>query len=234
MIDYGLILLTGVLSSAHCIGMCGAVVLAYSMQPAVVRTPSWLLHAAYNGGRILSYALLGAMVGFAGMMVAPIEHLGEGIAIVGGAVMIVAGMSMLGLLPFGSTVSLGGNGMFLRRLHGRLLANPTVASKMSLGALTPLLPCGVLYGMVAKAAVTGSMTEGAVTMALFGAGMAPGLLVLGGLSSVLSARWRDYAGRTAAVAMILMGVVLLLRGFHVPFLSFIPVGVTGEHSCCTE
>ena len=56
MIDYGLILLTGVLTGLHCVGMCGAIVLAYSVAPAGVTAgagQAFLKHIAYNGGRIV-------------------------------------------------------------------------------------------------------------------------------------------------------------------------------------
>ena len=236
MIDYSLIFITGLLTSLHCVGMCGAIVLAYSMPVAgtvaVSRNPI-ALHAAYNVGRILSYALLGAIVGMVGITISGFGRVSEIVAIASGAIMILAGLAMLGVLPIPATLSLGGNGV--GKLHGKLIREKSISSKFSLGFLTPVLPCGILYAMLAKAASTGSALNGAITMAVFGAGMAPSLMLLGGFTSFFSAKVRKRAEMVAAVAIMLMGITLVLRGLHVPFVSFIPMGgpaASGHHSCC--
>lgn len=239
MIDYGLIFVTGLLTSLHCVGMCGAIVLAYSMPSmgavAVSRNPL-ILHTAYNVGRVLSYALLGAIVGMIGITLSGFERVSEVIAIVSGVIMIVAGLAMLGIFPLPTKLSFGGNSVGIGRLHGALIREKSFLSKFSLGFLTPLLPCGLLYAMLAKAAAAGSIANGAMTMAVFGAGMAPSLLLIGSLSSFFSAKIRKRAEMVAAAAIIFMGIILVLRGLHVPFLGFVPMGSVGgvEHSCCSE
>ncbi len=238
MLDYGIIFFTGLLTSLHCVGMCGAIVLAYSMPApgaAEAARPPLLLHAAYNGGRILSYALIGALLGALGMTLSAIERAGEIVAIVSGVIMIGGALAMFGVLSLPSTVSFGLGGV--SRAHGSLIRGKTLASKFSLGALTPFLPCGLLYAMLARSAATGSAVHGAATMAVFGAGMAPALVLLGGFSSFFSARIRRGAELAAAAAILVMGVTLVLRGFHVPFAAFLPVGgpMAGEkHSCCPQ
>ncbi len=242
MIDYSLIFITGLLTSLHCVGMCGAIVLAYSTSPisfggavSLHRNPL-ALHAAYNGGRILSYALLGAIVGLLGMTLSGFERVAEVVAIVSGAIMIVAGLAMLGVLPFPTTLSFGGNSFGVGKLHGKLIREKSFLSKFSLGFLTPVLPCGLLYAMLAKAAAAGSVANGAMTMAVFGFGMAPSLMLLGGMSSFFSVKMRKRAEMIAAATIILMGVTLVLRGLHVPFLGFVPMGHVGgaTPSCCSE
>jgi sulfite exporter TauE/SafE len=240
MIDYSLIFVTGLLTSLHCVGMCGAIVLAYSMPSAgavaVSRNPL-ILHAAYNIGRVLSYALLGAIVGMVGITLSGFERVSEVVAIVSGTIMILAGLAMLGIVPLPTKLSFGGNSVGVGRLHGALIREKSFLSKLSLGFLTPVLPCGLLYAMLAKAAAAGSAMNGAMTMAVFGVGMAPSLMLLGGFTSFFSARVRKGAEMVAAVTIILMGVTLVLRGLHVPFLGFIPMGGTAaseHHSCCSE
>ncbi len=251
MIDYGMTLLAGFLASLHCIGMCGAIVLAYSTQPAesgqgaMIQRPSrylgeapkssghangWRLHLAYNGGRVLSYAALGSVVALAGTVLSSIEMIGEYLSIAAGGVMVVGGAAMLGILPISSTVSVNATASPLRKLHASLLRARTPASKLSLGLLTPLLPCGVLYAMLAKAAASGSALAGAATMGLFGAGMAPSLMMVGSASLFLSARVRKGSEQIAAGIIIVMGVVLILRGLHVPYLTWLSGG-EAECSC---
>jgi sulfite exporter TauE/SafE len=229
MIDYGLIFLTGVFASLHCIGMCGAVVLAYSTQPASVSgsNSNFSLHTAYNSGRILSYALLGALVGIAGMLMSWVQNAGEYFSIVGGGIMIVAGFAMLGLIPIPSSISLFGSSKIISQQHGQLLRKRTITSKLALGFLTPLLPCGILYAMLAKAASAGNALNGALTMGIFAIGMAPSLMLLGSVSSFFTARMRKGAEQLAAVMIIVMGLVLIARGFHLPYLGWL----VGESKC---
>jgi uncharacterized protein len=227
VIDYGLTFLTGLLSSMHCAGMCGIIVLAYSSQKVAAQgsAGSWQLHAAYNGGRILSYAVLGGVMGLAGMALATVEDIAPYVSLVGGIVMVIGGIAMLGIVPLPPTITLGGSG--IKKLYTPLLLGTSAKSKLALGLLTPFLPCGVLYAMVVKAATSGSVVHGALTMATFGAGMAPVLMILGSLSSFVSARFRKGAEKFAAITIILMGVILILRGLHVPYLGML----AGEKHC---
>ena len=235
MIEYGLIFLTGALASLHCVGMCGAVVLAYSMQsqagaPAGRRSAvsGIIRHGAYNGGRILSYAALGALLSAVGLRLAWVKNAGEYLSIGAGAVMVVAAVAMLGWVSIPARISIGGGA--LTRLHGRVLRGASPAHTLALGLLTPLLPCGLLYGMLAKAAAAETVGAGAFTMAVFALGMTPSLGALGGFSSLFSARFRRGAERLAALSILLMGIVLLLRGLHVPLPGILePQGA----ACCS-
>jgi sulfite exporter TauE/SafE len=234
MMDLGMIFMTGLLASLHCAGMCGVLVLGYSLQAAgegrLGPGRSAALHLAYNGGRILSYALIGAIVSAAALRLAWIKDAGSYISIGGGAVMVIAGLAMLGLLRIPSRVALPVAKDGSARLHARLLRGASPAHTFGLGLLTPLLPCGMLYGMLARAVAAPSVSEGAMIMGVFGLGMTPSLVALGGLSRFLSSRVRQWAERLAAVSIILMGVLLLLRGFHVPFLG---VFEAAGQSCCS-
>lgn len=227
MIEYSLIFTAGLLASMHCLGMCGPIVLAYSVaegggsraegkQPSAMR-----LHAAYNGGRIFSYAILGALAGLLGLTFSSLNIVTEIVAVAGGVIMLLAGLSMFGLLPLPTQLLPEHASSVLRQLHRALLLRRTFASKFSLGLLTPLLPCGILYAMVAKAATTGSIAGGALTMAVFGAGMAPALGLMGSFSSFFSLRLRKGAQQLAAVTIALMGAILILRGLHVPYLAWL-------------
>jgi sulfite exporter TauE/SafE len=237
MIDYGLIFITGLLASLHCLGMCGPIVLAYStignkQARANESVAALKLHAAYNAGRITSYVLLGVLAGLLGIALgAVLNDVAEVIAIIGGAVMIIAGIGMLGFIPLQSFFVTGKAGALLRKLHGALLRQRTLTSKFALGLLTPLLPCGMLYAMFAKASTSGSVASGALTMATFGIGIVPALMLMGSLSSFLSLRTRKSAEQLAAFAIILMGVILLMRGFHVPYLSWLS-GNGGDAGQC--
>jgi sulfite exporter TauE/SafE len=161
------------------------------------------------------------------MTIGWIEEAGEYFSIIGGIIMVIAGVAMLGIIPVSPRLSLLGSNKSVSKVQGELLLERTVGSKLALGFLTPLLPCGILYAMLAKAATTGNVLNGAVTMGLFAVGMAPSLILLGGVSSFFSARMRKGTEQVAAIMIILMGVILILRGFHVPYLSWL----SGETKC---
>jgi len=225
VIDYSLIFVTGLLSSLHCIGMCGPIVLAYSLSSGGPKG-AWPLHAAYNGGRIISYTLLGAAVGLAGQAFTSLETVGEYVSIAGGGLMVVAGIFLLGLIPVPESFT-----RWFKRPSGLLsglFRSTSTYSKLTLGLLTPLLPCGILYAMAIKAATAHSVLGGALTMALFALGMVPALMLMGSFSTIFSARVRKGAEQMAAAAVILMGVILVLRGLDVPYLSWLSAG---ESSC---
>jgi len=236
VIDLSLVFVTGLLASLHCIGMCGPIVLAYSVAGDAppggrVMKRTIGLHVAYNGGRIASYAALGAVAGLAGMALSSVQTVGEYVSIVGGAVMIAAGILLLGVVPLPALLTRGWVARGALRLHALLLRSPTFKSKLALGLLTPLLPCGVLYAMAVKAATTQAVGRGALVMALFAVGMTPALAALGSLSSLFSATLRRGAEWLAAGTVILLGTMLLLRGLGVPYLSWLPLGGPGC-SCC--
>ena len=223
--DYGLILLTGALGSLHCVGMCGAIVVAYSTaQGSAALRPSILSslpsHVVYNAGRVLSYGVIGALAGTVGGMVGSVEALGSWVAPAAGIAMVLAGLAMLGLIP-GLNILEGGENTWLRKLHlqsvARLLSLASLESKFYVGLLTPFLPCGLLYAMLLRAAAGGSPVQGAVTMLLFGAGIVPALLLTGLVSAYAGLRLRHIANRLAAVTIIVMGLTMIMRGAGLPF-----------------
>jgi sulfite exporter TauE/SafE len=225
--DYALPFLAGVLGSFHCIGMCGAIVLAYSLRsgasPATASPASLAgtlpMHLSYNAGRVLSYAAVGALAGLLGGIIGTVQAAGVWFSLIAGSLMVLTGILMLDLLP-GIRIWEGGESTWIRRLHIQSLVNllslKTLESKFYIGLLTPLLPCGLLYSMFLKAAATGTPFNGAITMLLFGAGIVPSLLVTGLVSSYAGIRVRLYASKIAAVTIIIMGASIVMRGAGVP------------------
>ncbi len=102
------------------------------------------------------------------------------------------------------------------RTYGALLASPTIESKFYIGMLTPLLPCGLLYSAFIIAAASGSALHGAETMALFGIGIVPSLVIVGFVSTYFRFRLRSWGDRLAAFTIVLMGIMMLMRGLGLP------------------
>lgn len=223
-VDLSAMFVLGLLSSLHCVQMCGPIVLSYSValeslqkQPNARSSSLTLLgnHLAYNSGRIVTYSALGAVAGLAGGTLGLVGHLAgfsHVLALVAGGLMILVGISLFGLLP----ASIAGSQLlripssFLRGV-GRLVSAGGVGNRFSLGLALGFLPCGLIYAALLKSMATGDALEGAETMMAFGAGTAGALLALGVFSSALRIRVNRWGSRFAAVGVTLMGVVLVWR-----------------------
>lgn len=206
----------GLAGSLHCAGMCGPLALAL---PATGSGPLGLLtgRVVYQGGRILTYSLLGILFGW----------LGKSLAVVGvqrwvslaAGVMILAGLGL-------STRSVASGAMTqavagLKTAFRTLLQRRTVASLGLLGLLNGLLPCGLVYAACAGAAAVGSWTEGVAYMALFGLGTLPVMLGISLTGRALPVAWRFRLQQLVPLSVGLVGVLLILRGLAlgIPYLS---------------
>ena len=238
---YILIFLTGFFGSMHCIGMCGAIVAAYSTQDnfhsknAAGKWNPFLKHLAYNFGRVLSYVFVGALLGAVGGGFSGLQSAGEWFSTLAGMLLILSGVWMMRIFPwmrFKREISLTSEKKSLllnlyTKTYGALLASPSVESKFYIGLLTPLLPCGLLYSMFVVAAASGSAVNGAVTMALFGSGIVPSLVIVGFVSTFFRFRLRVWGDKLAAIMIAVMGIIMVMRGIGIPMPWMIMTG--GHH-----
>lgn len=164
--------LAGLTTSVHCFAMCGPLACAGCARATPAGHSRARVMSAYHLSRIISYTLVGALFGL----------LGEGAMLVFTVVapkwlpwVLVAFLvaAALGLgewaprIPVMSQILRGAN-----RVSAAL--SPT-ARAGTLGALTPLLPCGLLYALFGTALLTGSAGGGAQLAAGFALGGAPAL-----------------------------------------------------------
>jgi hypothetical protein len=234
--EFSIIFTLGIISSLHCVQMCGPLVLSYSLPLGSQSTRKQLLaHLAYNSGRVITYALLGAVAGFSGAGIGLIGHLAgveNTAAIIGGTLMIVAGLLMLNLLSARKLQQLDPL-RFASRLFrpiGSRLSSPAIASKFTLGLMLGFLPCGLVYAALLRAVATGSPLAGALTMFAFGLGTTSALLLIGMFSSALGVKLGCWGNRLAAVSVMLMGAFLLWRGL-MPVIAAVATAAATTHQC---
>ncbi len=211
---------TGFLGSGHCLGMCGGLVCGLSLAGGGRSGPGF--HLAYNAGRIITYAAIGAFAGWAGSAMAytgnfaPVTRTAMAAAdifvIAVGAATVAARGSFSLANPEPGPIS-----KKISRAAAAIAKIPGHAASFVLGLLMGFLPCGFLYAMLMTAAASGSGVAGAAVMTAFGAGTAPSLFGFGWLAGMIGSRVRGRMLTAAGVMVTLMGIYNLYR--HIKFLN---------------
>ena len=200
--------------------MCGpiAIVLPLNNQSWFARISGGLL---YNTGRTITYALLGAIFGLAGMGLA-LGGMQQWVSIILGAVMILA-VLIPRIVAAGNkmailTESLTG---LLKKPFVKLFRMRTYSSLFLIGLLNGFLPCGLVYIALAGALVMSQAYEGSFYMIFFGIGTIPMMLAISVAGNILSQKLRRRLGKAIPLFIILLGILFMLRGLNlgIPYLS---------------
>lgn len=235
--ELGLIFLTGLFLSLHCVGMCGGFVALLSVAPSLSSSAaatgsgsasltgsSWRRvvlpqQLVFNAGRIASYTLLGAMAGGLGSFTSLLSNTGriQALLMVGaGVLMICTGLTLAGLMkhwsPFQQKVATPQP--WLARGFEHVTRLPRSMRALPLGALLGFLPCGLIYSMLAKAASSGSAAWGALVMLAFGFGTVPALLLVAFFADIFSIPLQEKLVRASGVLLAVLGAITLYRGFY--------------------
>jgi len=212
-ISYGLLMLIGFLTSFHCVGMCGPLILGYTAKTAARGHKSYGTHLLYGIGKTLSYTTIGALFGAFGAIVAFTPFTQGVVGVAAGVFLILFGLHMFEVFPALSHFQIKPPA-FLMRFVGkeyRKHSNPFV-----IGLLNGLMIiCGPLQAMYVMAAGTGSWSEGATILFFFGIGTLPLLMGFGFLTSLLSANLTPKIVKASGVIVIILGAIMLNRGLAV-------------------
>lgn len=218
---YGMLFIIGLLTSVHCIAMCGGIALTQCLPQEeagqkkdgrlTVLRPALL----YNLGRVISYTAIGFLLGAVGMLIGTgtgsgLSTLLQGILkLIAGALMVIMGINMLGIFPWLRRI----------RLHMPRFAASGVSSQkksgarpLAVGLLNGLMPCGPLQSMQIVALASASPLAGALSMLLFSLGTVPLMLGLGSLVSALGRRFSQKVMNIGAVLVVVLGLAMLSQG----------------------
>jgi len=234
-LSFGAALLVGLLSSAHCIGMCGGIVGALNMglsDPLRKKPNTFVYQLAYNFGRIGSYVVIGALAGVLGGGVA---RLGISSGPLTGELIAAAFMIALGLYLtnwWRGLVILEKFGFriwkHIQPLGQRLLPISHPMQVVMLGMLWGWLPCGLVYAVVAWSLSTAEAIDGAILMLGFGIGTLPSMLIAGTSLS----HHRRWAGMP--IVRTLAGILIIGFGVYSGFGSLDPHSHTHANSNATQ
>jgi sulfite exporter TauE/SafE len=219
-IDLIIILTTAFLGSVgHCIGMCGGIVVAYSSSKIDQKSTylyQTLAHLAYNFGRVTTYAILGALFGFIGQVIAFTPTTKGILFLFTGILMILAGLSLLGNLKFLNSAEWSvSKYAWYQHSFKKLIMSKSYVSFYLLGMLNGIIPCGLVYSFAIFAASTATPLGGALVMATFGLATIPALFFLGFLTKFLQkGSLRGTMMKLAALLVIIYGVFTLYKGYN--------------------
>ena len=210
---YGILFVVGLLTSLHCVAMCGginlSVCVAYKFDKEDTSKlgklkPSFM----YNAGRVISYTIIGGIVGALGSVFS-ISNAGSAfITIFAGTFMVIMGLNMLNIFPWLRRLNLHMPKVFATKIRSeKKNKGPFVV-----GLLNGLMPCGPLQAMQLYALGTGSFIAGALSMLAFSLGTVPLLFAFGALGSLLSSKFSKNMIKVSAMLVIVLGFVMLTRG----------------------
>lgn len=202
-------LAAGFLGSGHCLGMCGGIAGALQVGNASSRTRTTAFTVLHNFGRITSYMVAGAVVGTLGGSIGLLDGWHwwpQALRIATALVMIAIGLSLATRWRGLGALERWGARFWqkLAPLARRLLPARTPVQALAAGMLWGWLPCGLVYSLLAAAAVSGGATAGAQVMLGFGLGTLPAVLGAGLAAGTLSRGPRMNAIRRLGGALLIV------------------------------
>jgi len=218
--SFGVVVMIGLVAGfSTCMALVGGLTLGMATKhaekhPEATTSQKFRPHLFFNLGRIAGYAFFGAILGGVGSVFQLSSTVMGFLTILVGLVMLIIGLQLIEIFPALSswklTLPKGVSKLFGINKHQKEYSHK---NSMMLGAMTFFLPCGFTQAMQLYAVSTGSLSGGALTMAFFALGTAPGLLSIGGLTSVMKGRTAKRFFKFAGVVVIFLSLFNLSNGF---------------------
>ena len=200
-----MLFIIGITTSFHCISMCGGIALSQ----VISEKDNMKRNLLYNTGRVISYTLLGGIVGFLGKGITLGNRLYGVIPILLGILMVMMGLSHAGMLSLGQWKITQKFNRHLMKFKNKLSSNQ---GPFMLGILNGFMPCGPLQLMQIYALSTGSFLEGAAAMFAFSLGTVPLMLGMGVLVHKLSIKARVMVYKMGGYLILLLGMSMIMNG----------------------
>lgn len=206
---YATLFIVGLLTSLHCVAMCGGINIAQSVHSVDNNKSAIQPNLLYNLGRVVSYTVIGGIVGGIGSVFTLTGSFRGIVAILAGIFMIIMGLNMLNIFPWLRNINIK-----VPKFISKIVFDNKLKSKSSfyIGLLNGLMPCGPLQSMQLYALSTGSIITGAFSMFAFSIGTVPLMFGVGTVSSKLNKRFTERMLSISALLVIVLGVGMMNNG----------------------
>jgi sulfite exporter TauE/SafE len=204
-------LLFGLISSLHCIGMCGPIAM---MLPVNKSNPAEkvIQIVIYHVGRLVAYASLGLIFGLLGrgFYMAGIQ---QQLSIAVGILMIV-----IVVVPEREFMKYNFSKPVYRLLSkiksnlGNQFKRKSPDAFFTIGLLNGFLPCGLVYAALFGAIAMQNLTLSVTYMILYGIGTIPMMSAVVYLSNLLSVPVRNKLQKIIPIVAIFIGIMFIFRG----------------------
>lgn len=213
-------LIFGLISSFHCIGMCGPIAMMLPVDHQN-KSKKALQISTYHLGRLSAYAFIGLFFGLMGkgLFVAGIQQKTSifiGVAII---LVIIIPEKILANYNFSKPIF-----RFISKLKSRLgnqFKNKSYKSLFIIGLLNGFLPCGMVYVALFGAMAMQSIALGSLYMILFGLGTIPLMTSVVYIKEFISITFRNKIQKAIPYVGVLIGILFILRGLGlgIPYVS---------------
>lgn len=182
-ITYGMLFVIGLLTSIHCVSMCGAINLLVTKKGSPI---------LYNVGRVLSYSLIGGFVGLIGNVISINQTISGIIIIILSILMLLMSLNMI--------------------RNKRTFKIKGINNPFLIGLLNGFMPCGPLSSMQLYALSTGSFIKGALSMFLFGLGTMPLMLISCYAFNKVKGKYQLIINKVSTILILLLSLTMFSRG----------------------
>jgi sulfite exporter TauE/SafE len=214
-INLWLAFLAGLLGSAHCIGMCGALVSGFFMKFGGSTKNGPMPYLIYHTTRITTYTLIGLAAAAVGSVFVSTGGMGAfqgALQIAVGLFIVILGLDMLGLsplrLPFLSFIP----EKTVRKLFVTATQKGVYSGAALGGLLNGLVPCPLTFALAVKATTATTIVDGGLLMLTFGAGTLPSMLFVSVAFGLLGVKARGWLVKGAAALVVIMGIGTIIQG----------------------
>lgn len=220
--NISVVLLVGITAGfSTCMALVGGLVLGVAAKfsennPNADSFSKFKPHIFFNLGRIISFFILGGVIGYFGSIFQMNTQSIAIITIIVSVVMLILGLQTLNLFPILDNVKFTLPKSLYTFLGIEKQKESEYSNKgaMLLGALTFFLPCGFTQAMQLYAISSGSAKTGAITMGIFAIGTALGLLSIGGVTSVVKGQFTKTFFKFVGLIVITMAIFTLFNGLN--------------------
>ncbi len=217
-------LIFGLISSFHCIGMCGPIAM---MLPVDHKNPTKkaLQILTYQLGRLTAYSTLGLLFGL----------MGRGLFLAGmqQRMSIAVGVMMIAIVLIPERIFAKYN--FSKPVYkliskvktslGSQFKRKTPDALFTIGLLNGFLPCGLVYAALFGAIAMQNVALGITYMFLYGLGTIPLMSAVVYVSNFLTVPFRNKLQKVIPIVTVIIGTLFILRGMGLGIANVSPSGL---------